>query len=392
MPPVRRSLAAVSLCLLALAACGEPEPVPPPPPKIPVVAVLERDQPIKLDMVGETRGSVEIPIRARVDGVLEGMHFVEGEAVEKGALLYTIDPRPFRAKVAEMQGRVAEAQTAVVKDRSQLDRIRPLAEIHAVSQQDLEAAVAQYEAALGALKAAEAQLEQARIQLGYTRVHAPAAGRLGITRIRVGEYVGAGSDALLNQLSETDPIRVRFSIDERNYLRLARESAGQGPDRSGEGPGLELFLTDGSLHEGRGQLVGTQASIDPSTGTFTLEADFPNPNGILVAGQFARVRAVIETRKNALLVPDRALSELQGSYRVFVVGEDGTVALRPVTVGPRVERLRIVEEGLRAGESIALEGLQLLREGAVVVPQPTALDASGNVVEAAAAPAGPPGA
>jgi membrane fusion protein (multidrug efflux system) len=378
-------LVIASAALVAgLFACGESKAPTPPPLEISTARVLQRDQPIPIEMVGETRGSVDIPIRARVDGFLESMHFDEGRRVEKDQLLYTIDPQPFQARVAEARGYVAEADTMLEKTRADLARIRPLAEMHAVSQQDLDSAVAQFDAAKGALQAAKAKKKQAELELGYTRIHSPVSGRIGITRVRVGEYVGKGGSSLLNYVSKIDPIRVRFSIDERNYLRLARKISARA-DRDGrEPPELELILADGTLHDHRGKIVAMDAAINPETGTFTLEADFPNPDGIVLAGQFARVRGVVTTIDGALLIPTRAISELQGNFRVFIVDDSGKVSLRSIEVGPRLDRLQVVTSGLEPGESIAIEGLLRLRDGMTVVPKPTELDDAGNVVGAGA--------
>jgi len=365
MPPtptpasaLRRPLLSARLLVtlaLTVTACTEAEPPPPPPLEVPVVEVIQRDQPIEVEMMGQTRGSADIPIRARAEGVLVAMHFIEGRRVEKGDLLYRL-----------------------AKARADLDRIRPLAEMNAVSQVNLDGAQAQHDAALGALQAAEARREQARIELGYTKIHAPISGRIGISEARPGEFVGRDPNpVVLNFVSRIDPIRVRFSIDERYYLQLARriredEEAGT-PDRDAP---IELILADGSVHGHRGHAAASAAAVDPETGTFTIEADFPNPDEIVLAGQFARVRTVMEVRRNALLVPQRAITELQGIFRVFVVGEDGGVELRAVELGPKVGTLRVVDSGLKPGERISLEVMRL-REGATVVPVLTALDAAG---------------
>ena len=361
--------------LSGITACNKAAPPAPPPLQVPLLQVEPRDIPIYLDMVGQTRGSVSIPIRARVDGVLEEMHFLEGRSVNKDQLLYVIDPSPYQAQVVEAQGRLAQARTNMAKARSDLDRIKPLAEIDAVSKQDLDAAVAQYKAAKGAVQAAEAQLEQTEIRLGYTRIHAPVAGLIGITQAKVGEYVGREPNpVVLNYLSQTDPIRVRFSINEREYLRFRRELASfssEQRDREGQregGADLQLVLADSSIHEQRGKVVNFDAAVDPATGTLTLEADFPNPDRLVLPGQFARVRAMIEERKNALAVPQKAVMETQGLYQLAVVADDGTVELRRVEMGPRVDSEWIVESGLQAGERIALEGLQRLRSGMKVIP------------------------
>jgi membrane fusion protein (multidrug efflux system) len=328
------------------------------------------------DFVGQTIGSTDIPIRARVEGVLESRDFIEGSAVTKDQLLYTIDPSPFRAKVVAAEGRLAEAQTRLSKARSDLARIRPLAEMKAVSQQDLDGAVSQRDAALGALQAAEAELELANIELGYADIRSPIDGSIGISAAQVGEFVGAPPNpVVLNYVTLNDPIRVRFSINERDYLRFSRAMVKRREmgteQRSGKDaePGVQLILADGSVHDHRGRIVATDASMNPQTGTFTLEADFPNPDEIVVAGQFARARIVIDNRPQGLLIPQRAVSELQGGYRVFVVADDGTVEMRSIELGPQIGRLVLVNSGLEVGERVAIEGLLNLKSGATVQPR-----------------------
>lgn len=358
-----------------LTACGDSDTLKAPVPEIAVVKVVERDTPITQDFVGQTRGSTDIPIRARVEGFLESRNFREGGEVTQGQLLYTIDPLPFKAKVVEAEGRLAEARTKLAKAKADLDRIEPLAKMNAVSQQDLDGAVAQRDAAEGSVKAAEAQLDLANIELGYTRIQSPIDGIIGISEAEVGEVVGSNPDTfILNYVSLTDPIRVRFSINERDFLRLSRSLAKErrmGKDQRDESerPDVTMILADGSVHEQFGRVIASDASINPQTGTFKLEADFPNPDSIVIAGQFARVRIVIDDRKNALLIPQRALSELQGNFRVFVVNADGTVTLRAVEPGPQVGQLTVINSGLQAGEEVAIEGLLRLGDGLVVKPR-----------------------
>jgi membrane fusion protein (multidrug efflux system) len=359
---------------LALTACERPQPPVPPPIEIAVLELEPQSVPIYFDMIGQTSGSVDIPIRARVDGVLEEMHFREGRNVEKGQLLYVIDPAPFESKVVEAEGRLAEAKTQLAKAKSDLDRIRPLAEMDAVSQQDLDSAVAQYEAAQASEQSAGAQVEQAMIQLGYTRIHAPIAGLIGITEAKVGEYVGRSPNpVVLNFVSQTDPIRVRFSINEREYLRVSRQFAENvrfEEELDKQPANLQLILADGSMHEHEGKIVNFDAAIDPTTGTLTLEADFPNPDRVVLAGQFARVRGQAEELPDAIAVPQRAVMEIQGLYQVAVVDSEGIVDIRQVQMGPQVDDQWVVESGLEAGERIALEGLQRLRPGTQVVVKP----------------------
>ena len=383
-PDAGRGFPALLATLALLLGCGPSEPATPPPLEISVAEVIERDQPLDMVMTGETLGSSDVPVRARVEGVLLGMHFVEGREVEKGQLLYTIDPEPFQERVVEAEGALAEAVTRLAKAKADLDRIRPLAEINAVSQSDLDGAVAQYEAALGGRQSARARVAQAKIQLGYTKILAPISGRIGISAAKTGEFVGRSPNpVVLNFVSQTDPIRVRFSIDERTYLKLARrlrELRRTSGEASKMGEGLELTLTDGSIHPHRGFVVASDASVDPKTGTFTFEADFANPESVVLAGQFARVRAVAETREGALLVPRIAVSELQGEFRVFVVADDGTVDVRSVQLGPEVDRLRLIESGLQTGERVALDFMKL-RPGMQVVPKQVALDDQGGVLD-----------
>lgn len=388
MPKTVRNVACrqwcfASLCLVVLSACTETAPPPPPPPQIEVVEVLERSTDITQDYVGQTLGSTDIPIRARVEGFLESRNFTEGRAVTKGQLLYTIDPRPYRAQVVAAEGRLAEAKTQLSKASADLERIRPLAEMKAVSQQDLDAAVSQRDAAQGALQAAEADLELANIELGYTNLYAPIDGFIGISAAEVGEFVGASPNpVVLNYVSLNDPIRVRFSINERDYLRFSRavaEQRRQGRDPTldpDKGSGVQLILADGSIHDHTGRIVATDAAINPETGTFTIEADFPNPDSIVIAGQFARARVVVDNRPEGLLIPQRAVSELQGGYRVFVIGDDGKVEMRPVELGPQVGRMVLVNSGVQAGERVAIEGLLSLRPGMTVQPSLTEFDSS----------------
>ncbi len=358
-------------CMLLLYACGDTGPVAAPPLDIPVVEVQRRDVAVPLEIVGETTGSVDVTIRARVDGFLDAIHFREGRFVTEGDLLYSIDPRPFETKVMESKGGLAEANTGLAKARSDLARIRPLAEMNAVSAQDLDAAVAQYEAAQSSVQIAKARVELAEIELGYTQVYAPVDGLIGLTQAEVGDFVGQGATGgMLNVISRTDPIGVRLSLAERAYLIAARRLAGTDLDRSDRAPNLHLILADGSEYPHLGRATKIDRSINASTGTLTVQAEFPNPDHLLRPGMFARVRFDAETRKGALLVPQRAVTELQSSFRVFVIGADNTVEVRQVEVGPRLGSEWIIESGLDPGDRVAVEGLLRMRPGMTVNPVP----------------------
>lgn len=365
-------LAIISVLCLFLLSCEKSEPPTPPLLEIPVVQVQEQDVPIILEMVGQTSGSRDIPIRARVDGTLESINFLEGRKVEKGQLLYTIETRPFDAKVAEAKSYLVEARTALVKAKSDLDRIQPLADINAVSQQTLDSAVAQFNATKAAVQAAQAQVDQAEIELSYTNIRAPISGRIGLSEANVGEYVGKDPNPIvLNYVSQIDPITVKFSINEREYLKFARKviQAIKKLDKSSnenstDAPNtLELILADGTVHEHKGRITTFEAAIDPTTGSLSLEADFPNPDGLVLAGQFARVRAITEIQKNAKLIPSRAVAELQGIFQVFVVGKDNVIEVREVVPGVNYENYIIIVEGLNSDERVATEGLLRLRDG-----------------------------
>jgi membrane fusion protein (multidrug efflux system) len=305
------------------------------------------------------------------------MNFQEGGFVEKGDLLYTIDPQPFQAKLVEAQSQLAASRTTLAKAESDLSRIRPLAEMDAVSQQDLDSAVAQEAAARAGVQASEAAVRLAEIELSYTRIQAPIAGRIGLTKARPGEFVGREPNpVVLNVLSDIDPIRVRFSISEREYILLARshvEKQRAATDfNAGEQEAipLALILTDGTVHPHSGRLAATAQAVDAGTGTFSFEALFPNPDNVLVPGQFARVRAQIEVLDDAVLVPRRAVVELQGRFQVYTLDETNQVVIRDVTLGPINGNDQVIESGLTGGETIIVEGIQKVRAGMTVAPQP----------------------
>lgn len=376
-PAACRVLAALSVVLCS--ACGENTDSSATTALTVLVAEAEqRDVPLTIEMVGTTLGTQDVPIRARVEGFLESMAFEEGTFVAAGDLLYTIDAQPFRAKLVEAQSQLAASQTHLAKATSDLERIRPLAEMNAVSKQDLDGAVAQEAAARAAVQASEAAVELAEIELSYTRISAPIDGLIGLTQAKPGEFVGREPNpVVLNTLSDIDPIRVRFSISEREYLIMGRTylaDATAGGRRSGKNRerqrDLELLLADGSTHEHKGKVVAAAQAVDQSTGTYTLEAAFPNPSKLLLPGQFARVRALYEVIENAVVIPRRAVLEIQGLYRVYVVNEQGVVEAREIRLGPGSGQGTVVEEGLSAGEVLIVEGLQRVRPGMTVSARP----------------------
>ena len=336
--------------------------------------VLQRDVPIYVEAIGETRGSTEIEVRARVEGFLESVDYKEGSPVRKGQLLYTIDPRPFRANVAEANGVVAAAEAQLARARQDVTRYAPLVAKNAVSRQDYETAVQIEKAAEASVDAAKGSLERAQIDLSYTRVEAPAPGIAGRTEVYPGTLVGRGQSTLLTRISQIETIHVRVSVPEQDYLEYARRAEER--RKAGESDpaaAFELILADGAVHPGKGRLVFVDRAVDAQTGTMLVEVAFPNPDELIRPGQYARVRVAIDERKGAILVPQRAVTELQGIYTVAVVKQDDTIDVRMVTTGARVGTLWVIDKGLNPGERIVVEGVQKVRPGVKVQPVPVTI-------------------
>ncbi len=362
--------------LVSLIGCSKEAPPAAPPLPVKTTDVVQRDVPIYKEWVGQTIGALDIELRARVAGWLKGMHFAEGSEVKKGALLYTIDQSELEQAVAEAQGRLAQARTLMVRARSDVNRYRPLAQAGAVSQRDLESAEAEYGARKGEVEAAQAALNVAKINLGYASVYAPINGLIGISLARVGDFVGRPPNpVILNTISSIDTIHVRFSISEAEYLDLANRLMPKGMPTAEERKGrFQMILADGSVYSERGTVLFLQRQVDASTGTLQIEAAFANPRRLVRPGQFARVRAIYEDLKGAMVVPGKAVFEIQGQFAVYVTGEGNKIEFRRVKAGPMVGQLRVIEEGLRAGEKIVVEGVQRLRPDMVVAPTFIPLD------------------
>ena len=348
-----------------------------PPLTVLVAQSIVQDVPLTVEMVGTTIGNQDVPIRTRVEGYLETMEFEEGTFVKKGDMLYTIDAQPFQAKLVAAQSELAGAQTSHVKTQSDLARIRPLAEIKAVSEQDLDAVVAQEAAARSSVRASEANVELAEIELSYTRIAAPIDGLIGLTEAKPGEFVGRDPNpVVLNTLSDIDPIRVRFSVSEREYLAFARyyssrQKRGSIKDKESRPDDLILVLADGKEHTELGSIIATAQSISADTGTYTLEASFPNPEKVLLPGLFARIRAHYRDLENVVVIPRKALIEMQGQFRVYVVNQQNQVEAVTVELGPETGNDVVARAGLKGGETIIVEGLQKVRPGMQVIPQAT---------------------
>jgi membrane fusion protein (multidrug efflux system) len=318
-----------------------------PAPKVLYSPVIQKDVPIYFEAIGQTRGSVEVEIRARVEGYLTQMNFREGGWVEKGQMLYTIDPLPFEAALARAKGDLAAARADTGKTSRDLARMKPLFEQDAVSRQELDDAMAADEAARAKFEAARAT-----------------------TRESIGNLVGRGQSTLLTSVSAVDPIWVRFSVPERDYLYYAKKIEEKGIKVGAQRNNFQIVLADGSTYDQPGNLRATERVVDPATGSLSLEAEFPNPKRLLLPGQFARVRALIERRPGALLVPQRAVTELQGTFFVSVVKDDGTADQLPVTPSQRVGTYWVVDGALKPGDKVIAEGQMRVRPGMKVTAEP----------------------
>jgi membrane fusion protein (multidrug efflux system) len=363
-------IACISLYLFACSEKQAAQAPPPPPPDVSVVETLSRDVPLYLEFVGQTFGLKDIAIRARVEGFLEGLHFQEGGEVKKGDLLYTLESQPFEEKVSTRMSALAETETMLAKAKGDLGRIKPLAEINAVSKSDLDEAVAAYEAGLSSVEAAKATLRAAKIELSYTKILSPIDGIIGKTKAKVGDFVGRDPNpVILNTVSQVDTILVTFFITETQYLEVARHLAGADPVQvDNREPSLELILIDGSVYGHAGKVDFVDREVDTTTGAMLVQASFPNPEELLRPGQFVRVRIRGRVIRDGILIPQRCVMELQGLYNVFVVDMNNTVATREIKVGPKVESFWLITDGLKPGEKVIYEGLQKVKDGATVKP------------------------
>lgn len=375
---------AVVVLALTLAGCKSEAPAPPPPPDVKVAEVLQRDVPVYVEGIGETRGSTEIEIRARVEGFIESVDFEEGTFVRKGQLLYTIDPKPFEAALSQARGALAVAEADLARAHQDVARYEPLVAKNAISREQYETAVAVERAAAAGVEAARASVQGAEVNLSYTKVLAPESGLIGKTEVHPGTLVGRGQSTLLTHISQIDPIHIRITMPEKDYLYFARRHA-QGGQAPGKG-GMEMVLADGTVHPQPGRLVFVDRTVDPLTGTILIEAAFPNPASIVRPGQYGRVRAQVDTKPGAILVPQRSVQEIQGIYNVAVVGADSTVEFRTVKPAERIGSLWVIDSGLKPGERIIVEGLQKVRPGARVNAQPTTIQEG----DAGATLGGPP--
>jgi membrane fusion protein (multidrug efflux system) len=337
------------------------------PPEVAVLAVKQEDVPIYNEYVGSLEGSVNAKIQARVQGYLTKQNYKEGTQVKKGDLLFEIDARPFEAALAKAKAALQEAEASSKNQELTAERSVELYKRKVISTQERDTAVQAAAGGRAQVQAQQAQVQQAELDLDYTKIISPIHGIVGIARAQVGDLVGP-STGVLTTVSTVDPMRAYFSVSEQRYVQYQRQysdvTAREQHQRELQ---FELILADGSVYPRKGEFFATEREVDPTTGAFRIAAQFPNPDAFLRPGQFARVRVRSDVRRGVVLVPQRAVTELQGINQVAVIGTDNKASIRPVTVGERIDTNWIIESGLKAGERIGVEGTQKVRDGAPVV-------------------------
>ncbi len=360
-------LSLATAILLCCPACrGKPQAKSAPPPVVEVATVTQADVPIYHEWVGVLDGLVNAQIRAQVTGYLLTQSYREGDPIKKGDLLFEIDPRSFKAALDQAKGALAQAEAKLGKTELDVKRYRPLVKDRAISQEEYDDAVQANLEAKAAMVSANAQVEQAQLNLEFTRITSPIDGIASIARAQIGDLVGPASGELTT-VSTIDPIKAYYNVTEQAYINFTKlfttESDRYGRLRQLE---IDLILTDGTAYSHKGKIYAADRQIGLTTGALRLEALFPNPDGALRPGEFARIRVKFDLKHDTPLVPQRAVSELQGSYQVAVVEDDNKIHIQPVRVGDRSGNLWIIEEGLRPGQRVVVEGIQKVREGTTV--------------------------
>ncbi|QZT35544.1 efflux RND transporter periplasmic adaptor subunit [Halosquirtibacter xylanolyticus] len=361
----------VFLLVLAITSCNNKQNrKKSPPPTVFVSEVTVKDIPYNLEFVGQTYGYKDISIRARVDGFLEGIYFKEGSIVKKGQLLYHIEPRQLEAKVNEAISQLANAKATLINANNLYERVAPLAEINALSQKDLDQATANKRSAIAQVKAAQAQVNYAKIELGYTHIYAPISGVIGQTKAKVGDYVGKSPNpVVLNEVSQIDSILVEFYLPEKTYLELMRIKYQLKENKIySRSTVFTMFLADGSTFPEKGKLNFIDRSIDPSTGSLKAQVSFLNKNNIIRPGQYALIQATLGQIKDAILIPQKAVTELQGEFSVYVVNSN-KVDYRKVEVGEKMKDMWHINKGLKKGDIVITDGLMAVKNGMEVTPK-----------------------
>lgn len=362
------------IIITLLLSCSQNEQAKINTPVLPVYLVKNEDVPVYNEFVGQIYGLKDIPIRTRVDGFLDKIHFQEGNWVKQGELLYSIDPDPFLAEVASFESKVTEAQTMMINAEAELNRYKPLAKSRAVSESDLDAAQARYDASRANLEAAQANLKQSKIKLSYCTLTSPIDGLIGKTAARVGEYVGKDPNpVILNTVSRIDTVRVQFSISESKYLKLSKarmakkaaEEIKKEVEADSSELNIQLILADGSVYEEKGKLDFVDNQINPYTSSLLIQASFPNPTELLRPGLYAKVRLKLKTEENAIVIPQRCISEMQGRYSVFVVNDSNKVENKAIEITYKFGDMAIVA-GVESNDRLVIDAIQQARAGTTV--------------------------
>lgn len=346
-----------------VSGCGKPQTVTIPPPVVKVIEVRPQSVPITLEFVGQVEALDEVQVRARVSGQIVKRFVPGGQYVKQGQSLFQIDPQVYEMNVLDASAQLADSEAALSRVRQNLARLERLVMADAISRQQYDNALAEEKQLIARVNSAKARLRRAELDLKDTIVVAPIEGQMDTTNLSVGNYVQQGITVLVT-ISAPDPVLVRFSLSENEYLRLVKNesTAASQPD---EHP-LQIALEDGSIYPFRGKVVQSDRGLASGTGTLTLKAQFPNPKGMLLPGMFARVQAVTETRSDAILVPQRAVQDLMGKPMITVVGEGEKAEMRAVVTGVRIGRMWLIEDGLKSGERIIVDGVQKVRPGEMV--------------------------
>ncbi|HSM22619.1 MAG TPA: efflux RND transporter periplasmic adaptor subunit [Rubrivivax sp.] len=367
----RRGAGWIFAAVLLLAACDKPAvaPAAPPPPEVGVLKVEPRTQPLTFEVIGEIRAFQEVELRPRVSGVVERQLFRPGQMVRQGAPLFVIDTRSLDSAIAEAQARVLEAEAALQRARQDVERYQPLLVDDAIPRQVYEQAVSAEQQALSVVESRREAVNRARIDRSFAEVKAPVTGQIGLQMVEVGGLATAGQTVLAT-VSTLDPMLVYVSIAESDYITYTRRL--NAASRSGRAPvqPVQLLLADGSLYAQLGKFDFADRAVNPATGTLTLRAVVPNPDDLLRPGMTGRLRVTYDVVENAIVIPQKAVTELLGRAFVSVVGEGGQVEQRPVKTGDRIGDQWLIAEGLRAGETVVVEGVQKARPGSVVKPMP----------------------
>ncbi len=359
-----RVLCALLLLLGILAGCSSKEEKPaPPPPGVTVTPVVRKDVDLHQEWVGTMLGNVDAEIRPKVEGFLLTQLYSEGSYVQKGKPLFQLDRRQAQAAVQQAEGGIERARASLSQAQIDVNRYTPLVAQRAVSQAELDKAHSMERAATAEVAADQAALDNAKLNLAWTTVTSPISGIAGISKVGIGDLMTPTT--VMTTISSVDPIYIDFSISEQDYLRFVREKLGRAAGRS-----LQLILGDGTLFPQRGHALLINREVDTRTGTIQVRAEFPNPGNVLRPGQYARIRAVTEVRRGALLVPQQAISELQGVYQVGVVSGDNKVTIKTVKLGPQFSDQWLVESGLQEGDKVVVDGLQRAKDGMTVAPTP----------------------